>query len=251
MSLFNEKLKVIPLKEVLSIFILLFLVQYFLNTLNIVQLDSIWIYILLILYIIFKLDFTFPDKDDYLEVLSADVLKQVVLLVILNVFISYGFLYLSHALLNLVPALNFLFGSSTASNSIMALSLVATIVVSPVAEELIFRGIFLNRLQVIIPPLFAILVSSLLFASLHSYGSIISAFIFAICMAILYLKTENILIPIFAHFLNNLLAEIIVRADVNSLLFTNDVVIGAMSILAVISFVLLFKSIIPELNSIK
>ena len=55
----------------------------------------------------------------------------------------------------------------------------------------------------------------------------------------------------FAHFLNNLLAEIIVRADVNSLLFTNDVVIGAMSILAVISFVLLFKSIIPELNSIK
>ena len=241
MSLFNEKLKVIPLKEVLSIFILLFLVQYFLNTLNIVQLDSIWIYILLI----------FPDKGDYLEVLSADILKQVVLLVILNVFISYGFLYLSHALLNLVPALNFLFGSNTASNSIMALSLVATIIVSPVAEELIFRGIFLNRLNLIIPPLFAVLVSSLLFASLHSYGSIISAFIFAICMAILYLKTENILIPIFAHFLNNLLAEIIVRADVNSLLFTNDVVIGVMSILAAISFVLLFKSIIPELNSIK
>ena len=240
MSLFNEKLKVIPLKEVLSIFILLFLVQYFLNTLNIVQLDSIWIYILLILYIIFKLDFTFPDKGDYLEVLSADILKQVVLLVILNVFISYGFLYLSHALLNLVPALNFLFGSNTASNSIMALSLVATIIVSPVAEELIFRGIFLNRLNLIIPPLFAVLVSSLLFASL-----------FAICMAILYLKTENILIPIFAHFLNNLLAEIIVRADVNSLLFTNDVVIGVMSILAAISFVLLFKSIIPELNSIK
>ena len=233
MSLFNEKLKVIPLKEVLSIFILLFLVQYFLNTLNIVQLDSIWIYILLILYIIFKLDFTFPDKGDYLEVLSADILKQVVLLVILNVFI------------------NFLFGSNTASNSIMALSLVATIIVSPVAEELIFRGIFLNRLNLIIPPLFAVLVSSLLFASLHSYGSIISAFIFAICMAILYLKTENILIPIFAHFLNNLLAEIIVRADVNSLLFTNDVVIGVMSILAAISFVLLFKSIIPELNSIK
>ena len=251
MSLFNEKLKVIPLKEVLSIFILLFLVQYFLNTLNIVQLDSIWIYILLILYIIFKLAFTFPDKGDYLEVLSADILKQVVLLVILNVFISYGFLYLSHALLNLVPALNFLFGSNTASNSIMALSLVATIIVSPVAEELIFRGIFLNRLNLIIPPLFAVLVSSLLFASLHSYGSIISAFIFAICMAILYLKTENILIPIFAHFLNNLLAEIIVRADVNSLLFTNDVVIGVMSILAAISFVLLFKSIIPELNSIK
>ena len=246
MSLFNEKLKVIPLKEVLSIFILLFLVQYFLNTLNIVQLDSIWIYILLILYIIFKLDFTFPDKGDYLEVLSADILKQVVLLVILNVFISYGFLYLSHALLNLVPALNFLFGSNTASNSIMALSLVATIIVSPVAEELIFRGIFLNRLNLIIPPLFAVLVSSL-----HSFGSIISAFVFAICMAILYLKTENILIPIFAHFLNNLLAEIIVRADVNSLLFTNDVVIGVMSILAAISFVLLFKSIIPELNSIK
>ena len=251
MSLFNEKIRVISLKEILSIIILLFLVQYFLNTLNIVQLDSIWIYILLIFYIIFKLDFTFPDKDDYLEVLSADILKQVILLVILNVFVSYGFLYLSYALLNIVPPLNFLSGSSTASNSIMALSLVATIVVSPVAEELIFRGIFLNRLNIIIPPLFAVLVSSLLFASLHSYGSITSAFIFAICMAILYLKTENILIPIFVHFLNNLLAEIIVRADVNGLLFTNDVVIGAVSILAVISFVILVKSIIHELNSIK
>lgn len=251
MSLFNEKIRVISLKEILSIIILLFLVQYFLNTLNIVQLDSIWIYILLIFYIIFKLDFTFPDKDDYLEVLSADILKQVILLVILNVFVSYGFLYLSYALLNIVPPLNFFSGSSTASNSIMALSLVATIVVSPVAEELIFRGIFLNRLNIIIPPLFAVLVSSLLFASLHSYGSVTSAFIFAICMAILYLKTGNILVPIFAHFLNNLLAEIIVRADVNSLLFTNDVVIGAMSILAVISFVILVKSIIHELNSIK
>ena len=251
MSLFNEKIRVISLKEILSIIILLFLVQYFLNTLNIVQLDSIWIYILLIFYIIFKLDFTFPDKDDYLEVLSADILKQVILLVILNVFVSYGFLYLSYVILNFVPPLNFLSGSSTASNSIMALSLVATIVVSPVAEELIFRGIFLNRLNIIIPPLFAVLVSSLLFASLHSYGSITSAFIFAICMAILYLKTGNILVPIFAHFLNNLLAEIIVRADVNGLLFTNDVVIGAMSILAVISFVILVKSIIHELNSIK
>ena len=251
MSLFNEKLKVIPLKELLSILILLFLLQYFLDSLNIVHFDPIWIYLLLIFYIIFKLEFNFPDKSDYLEVLSTDILKQVILLIILNVFISYGFLYLSDTILNTVPSLNFLSAMGSASNSIMALSLAATIIVSPVAEELIFRGVFLNRLMLVVSPIFAVLVSSLLFASLHSYGSIISAFIFALCMAILYLKTDNIMVPIFAHFLNNLLAEIIVLVDANNLLFTNSIVMGAMSLLAIVSFVLVIKSLICELNSIK
>lgn len=250
MSLFNEKLKKITLKELLSLIILLFLIQYFLNTLNIVHIETFWIYVIVILYFIFKLKPNLNGNFDYFsDIFTKNNLKHVLMIVILNIFISYGFLYLSNEILNIIPSLNLMPNIGMSSNSIINLGLVATIVVSPIAEELIFRGVFLNRLQLIVPPLFAVLVSSLLFASLHSFGSITSAFIFGICMAILYLKTDNILVPIFAHFLNNFFAQIIFILDSNKILFTNEVVV-MMSVLAIISFVLIFYSIIVELKYI-
>ena len=128
---------------------------------------------------------------------------------------------------------------------------VSTVIISPISEELIFRGVFLNRLKLFTPTLFAVLISSLLFAALHSFGSIISAFVFAVCMALLYLKTENICVPILAHFLNNLFAELIRIADYNNLLFTNGIVMSVVSILAIISAIILLKSITKELNNLK
>jgi len=67
----------------------------------------------------------------------------------------------------------------------------------------------------------------------------------------MYLKTENICVPIFAHFLNNLFAEIIRFVDVNNIIFTNFWVIAIMSLLAIISAILIFGSFIDELNKIK
>jgi hypothetical protein len=102
-----------------------------------------------------------------------------------------------------------------------------------------------------VPTVFAVFISSLLFGALHGFGSMISAVVFAVCMAILYIKTENIFVPMLAHFLNNFFAEIIKLADVNNLLFSNNLVIGIVSILAVISAIILFISIVKELNKIK
>jgi membrane protease YdiL (CAAX protease family) len=70
-------------------------------------------------------------------------------------------------------------------------------------------------------------------------------------MALLYLKTENICVPILAHFLNNLFAELIRIADYNNLLFTNGIVMSVVSILAIISAIILLKSITKELNNLK
>jgi len=243
MSLFNEKLKNIRLKEVLSLIISLFLVQYFLNVFEIVHIDSFWIYLVLILYLMYRLRDDLPDKSDFKSVFSGSVFREMVMIVVLNVFLSYGFLYLSDYLLNFIPSFNL-------SYSITGIGLLATILISPISEELIFRGVFLNRLQLVVPTVFAVLISSLLFASLHSYGSITSAFVFGICMAILYLKNGNVLVVIFAHFLNNLLAEIIVMMDSGKILFTSDVVVGVMSVLAVISFVMVLNFIVRELKYI-
>ncbi|WP_158005597.1 CPBP family intramembrane glutamic endopeptidase [Methanobrevibacter sp. A27] len=125
---------------------------------------------------------------------------------------------------------------------------ITTVFISPISEELIFRGVLLNRLNLIIPLDFSIVITSILFASLHSFGSITAAFIFAVCMAVLYLRTDNILVPIFAHFLNNLIAEIIVIADVGNMLFTNNVVMLIMSVLAIISTFLILILIKKQWN---
>lgn len=244
MSLFNDKLKEITLKEVLILIILLFIIQYIFNSLNIVHIDVVWIYILLIFYFIFKLKTElFLITDDISSVFSGNILKSILVIVCLNIFFSYGMLYLSDVILKNVNSFNLF-------NTFLPYSFLATIIVSPISEELIFRGVFLNRLKLIVPTTFAVLISSLLFASLHGFGSIFSAFIFAVCIAILYLKTDNIFVPICAHFLNNLLAEVIVLLDSGEILFTNTLVMGAVSILAVISFVLILSFIVKELNSI-
>ena len=244
MSLFNDKLKKITLKELLSLIIILFVIQYLINALNIVHIDSVWIYIFIIFYFIFKLRAEiFSVKDDMLEAFSPDILKMVLGVVILNIFFSYGMLYLSNSILDFVPSVNLF-------NSFLTGSLIATIFISPISEELIFRGVFLNRLQLAVPVVFAVLISSLLFAALHSFGSIFSAFIFGVCIAILYLKTDNIFVPIFAHFLNNLFAEIIVVMDSNKILFTNNSVVLVMSILAIVSFVIILIFIIGNLKKL-
>lgn len=244
MSLFNDKLKKITLKELLSLIIILFVIQYLINALNIVHIDSFWIYIFIIFYFIFKLRAEiFSVKDDIPEAFSPDIFKTVLAVVILNIFFSYGMLYLSNSILDFVPSVNLF-------NSFLTGSLIATIFISPISEELIFRGVFLNRLQLAVPVVFAVLISSLLFAALHSFGSIFSAFIFGVCIAILYLKTDNIFVPIFAHFLNNLFAEIIVVMDPNKILFTNISVVLVMSILAIVSFVIILIFIIGNLKKL-
>ena len=242
MSSINEKLKKITLKEILSLIIILFVIQYSINTLNIVHIDVYCIYIFIIIYFIFKLrDEVLSIKVDILEVFSPDILKDILFVVILNIFFSYGMLYLSDFILGIVPSFNLF-------NSFLTGSLMATIFISPISEELIFRGVFLNRLQLALPVVFAVLISSLLFAALHSFGSIFSAFIFGICIAILYLKTDNIFVAIFAHFFNNLIAEIIVFFDSDKVLFTDGMAVSVMSVLAIVSFVILLVFIIRKLK---
>lgn len=247
MSLFNDKLKKIPLKELLSVIIVLFLIQYFLTALNIIQIDSFWIYIFVIFYFVFKLRDEIPTvRNDIAEVFKFDILKIIFAVVILNIFFSYGMLYFSDFILKIVPPLNLF-----KAQYVLTGSLLATILISPVSEELIFRGVFLNRLKLVVPTVFAVLVSSLLFAALHSYGAITAAFVFAVCVSILYLKTENIFVVIFAHFLNNLIAEAIVFLDSGEILFTNTLVMSVVSVLAIVSFVIILISVVRQFKIIK
>ena len=255
MSLFNDNLKNIKIRN-LAIFILVsYLVLFILGRLSF-PINEKWLYVVVILYFIFKLKDSIDFKTDLMNVFSKIQLKYILIIVFTNIFFSYGMLYLTNDVIRYFPVLNFLVEFSIPSMSIadglpILGTFISTVVISPIVEELIFRGVLLNRLRLITPLIFSLLASSLLFGALHSFGSIISAFVFGICMGILYIKTNNICVPILAHFLNNLFAEIIKLLDFNNLLFTNVEVMSVVGILAIVSLVILLGSIIKELNKIK
>lgn len=245
MSLFNNQLKKITLKELLILIIVLFLVQITFSYLNIFYIDYIWIYSVVILFFVFRLrDSLKFVKNDLAEVFEIKNIKMILYIVLLNIFISYLCLYISNFIL-------YDFGIYNVFNTTISTTLIATVFIAPISEELIFRGVFLNRLKIIAPTIVSILISALIFASLHTYGSIFSSFIFAVSMSILYLKSDNIFIPMTAHFLNNLAAEIIVTVDKNNIIFTDSSIITVVSILGILSFILILRYFVKQLNTIK
>ena len=88
------------------------------------------------------------------------------------------------------------------------LNFLAIVIVAPVLEEFFFRGILLTRWTVkwsIVP---AVIVSSGVFALLHT--NLIGTFCFGCVMAILYIRTKSLFIPMSLHVINNLTAWTIV-----------------------------------------
>jgi uncharacterized protein len=90
-----------------------------------------------------------------------------------------------------------------------ALDILTTIVLAPIVEEILFRGILLSRWSSKWGMRKAAIISALAFAILHTQDEL-GAFLFALCMTILYLRTQTLLIPIAAHALNNTIAVAII-----------------------------------------
>lgn len=82
--------------------------------------------------------------------------------------------------------------------------IIMAIVFAPILEEFIFRGYLLNRWTLRLGTLPAMLLSSGLFAILHP--DVLGAFVFAIIMSLLYMKTRSLIAPIIVHAANNILA---------------------------------------------
>ncbi|WP_405295582.1 CPBP family intramembrane glutamic endopeptidase [Methanobrevibacter sp.] len=135
-------------------------------------------------------------------------------------------------------------------SSVILLDAIGSIVFAPLMEELIFRGVLFNRLKIragIIP---AMIISSFIFAIGHDFGGITSAFLFGICMCILYLKTDNILVPMSVHFINNVVATILSITTLDAIMPQLPWIIPC-SIISIIGSVYLIKYIIKECKGLK
>ncbi|MBU3176875.1 CPBP family intramembrane metalloprotease [Clostridium estertheticum] len=87
------------------------------------------------------------------------------------------------------------------------ISIISVIIVAPIYEEIIFRGILLKGMSKKTNPAVAIVVSALLFAVVHmNIPQGINAFLLGLVLGFIYLNKKSIYLSIFAHFINNVLA---------------------------------------------
>jgi membrane protease YdiL (CAAX protease family) len=78
------------------------------------------------------------------------------------------------------------------------------LVVAPLAEEILFRGLLLPALGRRWGLGAAILVSSVLFAAMHFHiPSLVPLFVFSIALSLAYIYTESITVPVVMHMLFN------------------------------------------------
>ncbi|WP_334332707.1 MULTISPECIES: CPBP family intramembrane glutamic endopeptidase [unclassified Companilactobacillus] len=97
----------------------------------------------------------------------------------------------------------------------MAILIFFSLIVAPILEEIIFRGLFMNWFFVD-RPLVAIIVSGLIFGYIHApFGPgtdwfyALSKILLGVVLAGVYYRTKNIKANITVHFLNNFLGVIL------------------------------------------
>lgn len=86
------------------------------------------------------------------------------------------------------------------------LSFFSIVIITPIIEELFFRGLLLTSLSLKLGIWKAIFISSFIFSLFHV--DIIGSMIFGIVVSIIYLKTKSLLAPVTIHVVNNMLVFI-------------------------------------------
>ena len=248
---FNEKLKTIKIRQLFVAFIItIILVMILPDIFPIINSDdNIWFalfFFILLVFFIWKLRDTTGFKLNVQNVFEKSNQKEIIYVFLLNFFFT---------LFTIIVAYSISVGDSdTTVASITPLAIlieiVATVILGPAVEELVFRGVLLNRLKIRIGVIPAILVSSIIFGLGHESVGMVSAFIFGVCMCILYLKTDNILTTISLHMLNNFVVIILDLVNIDSLMFEYTW-LAIITVISVISTVLLIIYMYKGLKEVR
>ena len=100
--------------------------------------------------------------------------------------------------------------------TMLLMMIVATVLVAPVTEELLFRGCFYRFLKAKIPLIFALALSGLVFSLLHyNVLGVVPLFVLGMALAYTYEKTGNLKVPILLHAIWNANTVIIILLTVH------------------------------------
>lgn len=80
---------------------------------------------------------------------------------------------------------------------------ITSVVLAPLLEELMFRGVMLNRLKIKFGLIPAIYISAFVFAIIHFDNNLLTRFFTGVLCAIIFIETKNFLNCIILHMLNN------------------------------------------------
>ena len=206
---------------------------------------NVFLYVIILVYLLFNLRGTGASvKLSLKSAFKFNHLKEIVFVVIANLFVT--------VLLSVMPFSMNILGSDILLNNyvVVGSDIVLTIILAPIVEELVFRGVLLRWLGSRFNIYIAIIVTSLIFGVLHDTGGIFSAIIFGVCMSVLYVKTNNIFVPILAHMFNNIIAEFLAYGYFDSLL-NNDFIFGIMCIIGVIFIIILVYYLFKNFKKFK
>lgn len=255
---FNVRLRTIRIRDLAVAIIISLIAGIFLMFLSpsaesSENLFSIVIIIILSMFFIISLLGTHGIQKDIREIFEIDTGKEILYVFAINILFACLFLYLI-SLMDMIigfgdPYWVSMWDEPTISSGILIIDVIVSVFFAPILEELVFRGVIFNRLKIrtgIIP---AMLISSFIFAIGHDFGGIISAFLFGICMCILYLKTDNIFIPMTVHFINNVAASLMETYSINAIFAQFPLIIPSLAIIMVGS-ILLIIYIIKEISKI-
>lgn len=93
---------------------------------------------------------------------------------------------------------------------------IKVVMIAPILEEIIYRKVIFMRLSKKTNINTGLILSSIIFGLSHAKDSMIFAVLFGAVLCILYLKYENILMPIFLHFINNLMSTLLLLVSLGN-----------------------------------
>lgn len=124
--------------------------------------------------------------------------------------ISLLWLQLAGRIPSLAENLEVLERSSDMMSENVFLGILLAVIIAPIIEELIFRGVIFQTLEKIKGGWFPVICSSLLFGLGHGiFMQIVYCFIMGLVLAIVYKKTRNIMYPILIHASNNFVSSLL------------------------------------------
>ena len=97
-------------------------------------------------------------------------------------------------------------------------AIVTVVVMAPIFEEVLFRGILLESLRARYGVVAALMLSSLLFAVIHFHLTVaVNAFFMGLILGYIYLETNSLWSVIFLHALNNTISYVLMALGYASL----------------------------------
>jgi len=246
-NLFKNTLYVI--KYLSIIYIVTILVFGFQEILPIINDDASFSLVLIISIFIYYLLLKRENKEvlSYLKIKKFKFTpKLIILLMCFSVCCFIFKVSLSEYLVKIYP-------DQTADSPINIFLILQAVFLAPVCEEILYRGIIFSKIKNFMGIYSALIVQAILFGLAHGFmhghqtQSILAA-LSGLIYALIYLKMNNLIIPIILHSFNNLFCVVLELTSNDNIFIYNPLI---SLVLSCLSLIILYKLIICSTKHIR